>query len=203
MAAVAVLVLAAGVAPASALEAQLPRLAVAGARVVATLELRDLLRDQFLEVVQQGRAIFLQVQADFWEDRRLGDRLALTTPQLTYRIDRGGERGVIVTDQFGTRTEHQDITRPLEIRIDLGPASSLVDDRSYYAQVNVTAATVPERTLEQAGAAMLDDPQSAEGLAGLGRLVFRTLLRIGQYLDTTAAEATSRTLSGLAIRSAS
>ena len=180
----------------------MPRVAVLGSRVTATLELRDLLTNQFLRVIQQGRAVFLQVQADFWENRRLGDRLALTTPPLTYRIDRSGDRGVLITDQFGTRTEHPDLTRPLEIRIDLGPSSALVDDRSYYTQVNVTAATVPERTLEQAGAAMLGDPQSAEGLAGLGRLVFRTLLRIGQYLDTTAAEATSRTLSGLAIRSA-
>jgi len=187
-------------APASAFDVSVSRVAVTSSRVIATLELRELLRDQFLQVVQQGRAVFVQVQADLWEDRRFADRLALTTPQLTFRIDRAVDRGVVLVDQFGTRTEHPDLDAPLPMLVDLGPEAALADDRSYYVQAEVTAATVAERDLQQAGAAFLGDPQSAEGLAGLGRFVFRTLLRIGQYLDTAAATATSRTISGAAIR---
>lgn len=187
--------------PAAAFEARVARVGVAAARVTAVVELRDLLRDQFQRVVEQGRAVFLQVQANLWEDRRVTDRLALTTPELTYRIDRAPERGVIVTDQFGNRTEHPDPTRPLTVRVDLGPATAVADDRSYYLQADIIAATVADRDIEQAGAAVLGDRESTEALAGLGRFVFRTLLRIGQYLDRASVRVTSDRFSGRAIRS--
>jgi hypothetical protein len=189
--------------PADALEVRVSRVGVTASRVVATVELRDLLRDRFLQVVQQGRALFLQVQADLWEDRRLGDRLALTTPALAYRIDRAGAGGIVVTDQSGTRADHPEVIAPVQVTVDLGPAGVLADERSYYVQVTVTAATVEERDLQQASAAFLGDPQSAEGLAGLGRFVFQTLLRIGQYLDASSATARSRAVTGVAIRAGS
>ncbi len=171
-------------------------------RVVATVELRDLLKDKFLQMVQQGRAVFVQIQADLWEDRRVSDRLALTTPALNYRIDRALDRGVVISDQFGNRVDQADVSLPLPLRVELGPATGLLDDGTYYVHAAVTAATVAERDIQQAGSAILGDPQSAEGLAGLGRFVFNTLLRIGQYLDTARAEATSGRFTGRVIRSA-
>jgi hypothetical protein len=188
---------------AAALEVRVSGVGVASSTVVATFEMRDLLKDKFLQMVEQGRAVFVQIRADLWEDRRVADRLALTSPALNYRIDRGVDRGVIVTDQFGNRVEHPELAAPLPIRVELGPASALVDDRSYYVHAEISAATVAERDIQQAGAAILGDPESAEGLAGLGRFVFNTLLRIGQYLDTARAEATSGRLTGIAIRSVS
>jgi hypothetical protein len=152
-------------------------------------------------VLQEGQAIFLQLQAELWEERRIADRMALTTPALTYRIVRDSSQGVIVTSQFGERAPHADRRAPLPLSVDLGPASVLMDQSRYYLRAQVTAATVADRDIDQFGTAIFGDEQSAAGLAGLGRFVFSTLLRIGKYLDSATAEATSSPYTGLQIRS--
>lgn len=186
---------------AAALEMRVEDIRAASARVSATLELRDLLRDRFLDVVRQGQSIFLQLQAELWEQRRLADRLALTTPALTYRIVGDGASGMVIVSQFGDRAAHADVRQPVPLRVDVGPASVLVDDRAYYLRAQVTLASIADRDIDQFGTAIFGDPQSAAGLAGLGRFVFGTLLRIGKYLESESAEATSGRYTGLRIRS--
>ena len=186
---------------AAALEMRVEDIRAAAARVSATLELRDLLRDRFLDVVKQGQSIFLQLQAELWEQRRLADRLALTTPALTYRIAGDGGSGMVLISQFGDRAAHADVRLPVPLRVDIGPASVLVDDRAYYLRAQVTLASIADRDIDQFGTAIFGDPQSAAGLAGLGRFVFGTLLRVGKYLESESAEATSGRYSGLRIKS--
>src|SRR5688500_11324538 len=119
--------------PALAVEARVTQLRVEGARIWTTVELRDLLRDNFLALVRQGRAIFVQLQADLWEDRRVFDRLVFTATPATYRVD-GDASGtaIIVTDQYGGSAAQSDARAPLTLRIDVGQATRLADDRSYY-----------------------------------------------------------------------
>jgi hypothetical protein len=186
---------------AAALEMRVGEVRAAAARVAATLELRDLLRDRFLELVKQGNSIFLQLQAELWEDRRIGDRLALTTPALTYLITGDGSSGLVITSQFGDRATLADLRVPVPLRVDLGPVSVLADDRSYYLRAQGTLATIADRDIDQFSTAIFGDPQSAAGLAGLGRFVFGTLLRIGKYLESASAEATSPRYTGLQIKS--
>ena len=186
---------------AAALEMRVDDIRAASTRVAATLELRDLLGDRFLDIVKQGQSIFLQLQAELWEQRRLADRLALTTPALTYRIAGDGASGMVITSQFGDRATHADVRVPVPLRVDLGPASVLADERAYYLRAQVTLATIADRDIDQFGTAIFGDPQSAAGLAGLGRFVFGTLLRIGKYFESESAETTSGRYSGLRIRS--
>lgn len=185
---------------ATALEMRVGQLRVVATRVAATFELRDLLRDKFLEIVQGGRPIFLQLQAELWEVRRIADRMALTTPVLTYRIVRDDTGGVVIMSQYGNRSTHGDLRAPVPLRVDLGSGSVLIDDRSYYLHAEVTAATVADREIDQWGTAIFGDEQSAAGLAGLGRFVFSTLLRIGKYLESGMAEATSARYTGQQIK---
>jgi hypothetical protein len=185
---------------AAALEMRVEQVRAASARVAATLELRDVLRDRFLDIVRQGQSIFLQLQAELWEQRRLADRLALTTPALTYRIAGDGGGGMVITSQFGERVPHADARLPVALRVDVGPASVLVDERAYYLRAQVTLATIADRDIDQFGTAIFGDPQSAAGLAGLGRFVFGTLLRIGKYLESERADVTSGGYSGLQIK---
>jgi hypothetical protein len=185
--------------PLSALELRVSTLQASSARVALALELRDLLRDKFLQTVEQGRTVFLQMQAELWEDRRIADRLALNTPALTYRVDRA-ENGVTVTDQYGNSMPHADVRMALPIRLDIGPASGLADDRAYYVRAEVTAATFEERDIDRMGAAIFGNDDSIAGLANLGRYLFGTALRIGRYLDSATAEVNSRRYTGLQIR---
>jgi hypothetical protein len=185
--------------PLSALELRVSTLQISSARVALALELRDLLRDKFLETVEQGRAVFLQMQAELWEDRRIADRLALTTPALTYRVQRA-EKGVTITDQAGTVVPHADLRMAMPVRLDIGPATGLADDRVYYVRATVTAATFEEQDIDRMGVAIFGNDDSIAGLANLGRYLFGTALRIGRYLESATAEVSSRRYTGLQIR---
>jgi hypothetical protein len=185
-----------------ALEVQLVRLRVAGPRVQAALEVRDLLRDKFLQLVRDGRAVFIQLDAELWEDRRVFDRIVITAPPATWRVDRdaaGGE-GVVLQDQHGDALRHADVRQPLPLRVDLGAATRVEDDLTYYIHATITAATVDERDIDQTGQAIFGDEQTGRGLAGLGRIVFKGLLRMGKYFESATAEVTSRRLTGKEIR---
>jgi hypothetical protein len=184
-----------------ALEARVTRIGVTGTRLWAALELRDLLRDKFLALVRDGRAIFVQLQAELWEDRRVFDRVVITTPPTTYRIDREVDgQTVVVLDQYGGSTRHADVRQAIPLRVELGPVDRVEDGQTYYLHAVVTAATVDESEIDQAGAAIFGEEQTARGLAALGRFVFRTMLRMGKYFESAAAEVTSRRVSGREIR---
>lgn len=186
---------------AMALEARVTQMRVSGARLWAAVEVRDLLRDRFLELVRDGKAVFIQVQADLWEDHRVFDRVILTTPPATYRIDPDtAADGIVLFDQYGGTSRHADVRQPIALRVELGLAERLEDDETYYLHTVVTAATVDERDIDQAGAALFGGEGSARGLAGLGRFVFRTLLRMGKYFESAETEVTSRRVSGRDIR---
>jgi hypothetical protein len=169
--------------------------------VSAAVEVGDLLRDKFLKLVRDGRAVFVQLEATLWEDRRIFDRVVMATPPATWRLDRdAASAGVVLQDQHGGLVRHADIRQPLSLRIDLGPAARVLDDATYYVNANVTAATVDERDIDRAGQAIFGDEQAGAGVASLGRFVFRTLLRMGQYLESATTEVTSRRVSGREIR---
>jgi hypothetical protein len=188
-------------APAHALEVRVTQLRITGTRVWAGLELRDLLRDKFLDLVRSGRSVFVQLEATLWEDRRIFDRVVITTPVATYRIDPDTDpQAVLVTDQYGDSQRHADVKQPLPLRIELGAATRVTDDAMYYLHAVVTAATVDERDIDQAGEAVFGEEQSTRGLAALGGFVFRTLLRMGKYFESAQAEVTSRRVSGREIK---
>lgn len=174
---------------------------VTGTRIWAAIEVRDLLRDRFLELVRNGKAVFVQLEADLWEDRRVFDRMVLTTPPATYRIDPDVDSGgVILFDQYGGTSRQADVRQPISLRVELGSADRVQDDQTYYLHTLVTAATVDERDIDQAGAAIFGAEESTRGLAALGSFVFRTLLRMGKYFESAQAEVTSRRISGRDIR---
>ena len=195
---IAALILA-SVTPMVALELKVSTLQVSSSRVSLVLELGDLVRDKFLDTIQQGRAVFLQLRAEVWEDRRIADRLTLNTPELTYRVNRA-ESGVTITDQRGNVVPHADTRVALPIRLDIGPASSLLDDAVYYVRAEVTAATFAERDIDRMGVAIFGDDDSIAGLANLGRYLFGTALRIGRYLESATADVSSARYTGLQIR---
>jgi hypothetical protein len=189
--------------PVLALEARITHVRVAGPRVSAAVEIGDLLRDKFLKLVRDGRAVFLQLEAALWEDRRVFDRIVTTIPPATWRVDRDpAGAGVLLQDQHGGLVRHADIRQPLSLRIDLASAARVEDDAVYYVNATVTAATVDERDIDRAGRAIFGDEQSgAGGLGTVGRFVFRTLLRMGKYLESATTEVTSRRISGHEIKS--
>jgi hypothetical protein len=162
-----------------AVETRVTQLRITGTRVWVAFEVRDLLRDKFLKLLRDGRAVFLQLEANVWEDRRVLDRVIIAAPLATWRVDQEANSGILLQDHHG---------------------GSVDDAGTYYVHARLTAATVDERDIEQAGQALFGDDQTTQGLAGLGRFVFRTLLRMGKYFESATAETTSRRVSGKDIR---
>jgi hypothetical protein len=184
-----------------ALEARVTEMRITGSRLWAAIEVRDLLRDKFLELVRQGKAVFVQLQADLWEDRRIFDRIVLTTPPATFRIDPDtASGGIILFDQYGGTSRHADVKQPISLRVEMGAADRVQDSQTYYLHSLITAATVDERDIDQAGAALFGEEESTRGLAAIGSFVFRTLLRMGKYFESAETEVTSRRVSGRDIR---
>jgi hypothetical protein len=186
---------------AAALEARVTRLRAAGPRVAAGIEVSDLLQDKFLSLVRGGRAVFLQLEAALWEDRRVFDRIVIALPPATWRVDRDpAGSGVLLQDQHGGLVRHADIRQPLVLGLDLGPAARVQEDSVYYLHARLAAASVDERDIDRAGETIFGEEGSNSGLVGLGRFVFKTLLRVGQYLESATTEVTSRRLSGRDIK---
>jgi hypothetical protein len=107
----------------------------------------------------------------------------------------------LITDQYGNRSTHADERAPLPVRVDVGPASALADDRSYYLHTVATAATFADRDIDQMGVAIFGDEQSAAALANLGRFVLGSILRVGRYLESASAEVTTPRYTGVQIKS--
>jgi hypothetical protein len=187
--------------PLFAVEVRVAQLRVAGTRVSAALEVRDLLRDTFLDLVRGGRAVFVQLEAELWEDRRVFDRTVAATPPMTWRVDRDTTGpGVLLQDEHGGMVRHADVRLPLPLRVDFGSADRIVDDAMYYVHATLTAATVDEREIDRAGEVIFGNDQSGKGLASLGRFVFNTLFRMGKYFESATTEVTGRRTSGRDIR---
>ena len=72
----------------------------------------------------------------------------------------------------------------------LGPAEK------YYVHVVATLGTLAEREAEDVGDAVFGRDSEASGLGALGRLVFKTALKVGDYLQSVSAESKSRKLAG-------
>src|SRR5262249_33699419 len=86
--------------------------------------------------------------------------------------------------------------RAMPIDVALGDPSRLTPSERYYVHVVATLGTLAEREMDDVGDAVFGRPTETNSLGSLGRLVFRTVLQIGDYLQSVTAEAKSRRLAG-------
>ena len=71
-------------------------------------------------------------------------------------------------------------------------ASAITLAQRYYVHVIATLGTLAEREVDDVGDAVFGRPSEANGLGSLGRLMFRTVLQVSDYLQSVSAEARSR-----------
>ena len=83
--------------------------------------------------------------------------------------------------------------------VDLGDAGRITPAQRYYVHVIATLGTLAEREVDEVGDAVFGRPSEANGLGSLGRLMFRTVLQISDYLQSVSAEARSRRTAGAEI----
>ena len=184
-------------ASAFALETRLIEIRAAGGSLFAALELRELFPAKFQTILQDGAAIHLRLQLELWEDRPVWDKLASPAVVSVFRMVLDPQtRAVKVADQYGEVSRQPAWQEPLSLRIDLGRPDSLSDGGRYYVRVLATLGTIAEKESAAASSVVFGDDDSSVSIAAMGKMLFRAVLTVNEYLQSVSAETRSRELSG-------
>jgi len=181
---------------ASALDVEIKTVRTPAGTVSAAIEVRDIIPDRFKKTIDDGGVLHLRIQAELWEARPVWDRLVYPAIVRVFRFTRGAGRSLSMTDASGVVTTTQEAPRAMPIDVALGDPSRLTPSERYYVHVVATLGTLAEREMDDVGDAVFGRPTETNSLGSLGRLVFRTVLQIGDYLQSVTAEAKSRRLAG-------
>lgn len=188
-------------APASALQARITEIRVAGGIVRASIEIRDLFPEKFREVLERGGAIHLRLQLELWEDRAIWDRLATPALVSVFRLILDpSTRQVSVADQYGEAARFPQWQEPLTLRLDLGRADALSDGGRYYVRAQGTLGTIAEREATAAGDAVFGNDEGGVTIGSMGRLLFHAVLQVTDYLQSVSSDSRTRDVTGREIR---
>ena len=183
-------------APAFALDVQIKDVRGPAAVVTTTIELADLIPDRFSKTLEDGGVLHLRLQAELWESRPVWDRLVYPALVRVFRFKRTTGGGLSVTNPDGTATTYPAAPRVLPVALDLGEAKRVTAAQRYYVHIIATLGTLAEREVDEVGDAVFGRSSEANGLGSLGRLMFRTVLQVNDYLQSVSAEAKSRRTAG-------
>jgi hypothetical protein len=183
-------------APAAALDVQVKQLHAPASGVTATIELRDLLPDRFKKTLDEGGVLHLRVQAELWESRPIWDRLVYPAIVRVFRFRRAASDGLSITDPSGTATTFAVAPRAMPVSLELGATNRVTTSGQYFVHVIATLGTLAEREVDEVGDAVFGRESETNSLGSLGRLMFRTVLQVNDYLQSVSAEARGRKTTG-------
>jgi hypothetical protein len=169
-------------AAAAPLDVAVKEVRASASTVRTTIQLRDVVPDRFKKVIERGGQLHLRVQAELWEKRPVWDRLVY--PAIVRMFHLGGSPPTA------------GIPNPLELTVDLGGRDRVAGAEDYYVHVIATIGTLAEREAEDVGDAVFGSEGDASGLGSLGRMVFRTALKVSDYLQSVSADVKSRKVHG-------
>ena len=163
----------------------------------ATIECAMCVPDRFRKMLDSGGVLHLRVQAELWESRPVWDRLVYPAIIRVFRLVRAASGGELsITDTPARRRAMPPCPIRCRSQLDLGHRRSHHASQKYYVHVVVTLGTLAEREVDAVGDAVFGRESEANGLGSLGRLVFRTVLQVSDYLQSVTSETRSRKLSG-------
>jgi hypothetical protein len=198
LALIVTLVLLAGHAsPLFALETKLVELRVAGGSLFAALELREIFPPKFQTILNDGAAIHLRLQLELWEDRPVWDKLANPAIVTVFRMVLDPQTRVVrVADQYGEVSRQPSWQEPLSLRVDLGRPDKLADGARYYIRALATLGTIAEKESAAASNVVFGDDDSAVSIAAMGKMLFRAVLSVNEYLQSVSSDTRSREVTG-------
>ena len=184
-------------APAAALDVQVKDVHATASAVRTTIELRGVLPDRFRKMVEEGTVLHLRVQTELWESRPVWDRLVYPAIVKVFRLGRAGSsRDVSIADTSGSANAITPMPPSMPMEVDLGDRGRVTATERYYVHVIATLGTLADREVDEAGDAVFGRESEANTLGSLGRMVFRTAVKVNDYLQGVSAEVRGRKLSG-------
>jgi len=182
-----------------ALTVDVKEVRASAATVHATVQLRDVIPDRFKKVVERGGQLHLRVQAELWERRPVWDRLVYPAIARMFRLwHQPPSRDLTVDEPSGVSTVFSALPNPWEVLLELGARDRIDATQRYYLHIVATIGTLADRDAEQVNDAVFGRGDD-NSLGSLGRMLFRTALKMSDYLQSVSADAKSRTLDGAAI----
>jgi hypothetical protein len=173
--------------PATALEARVTEVRLAGGTLRAALEIRDMFPAKFQSILTQGGALHLRLQLELWEDRSIWDRLAQPALVTVFRIILDpSTRQLSVSDQYGEISRQPAWQEPLTVRLDIGRAEAVDEGNKYYLRTLATLGTIAEKEATEAGEVFGGDDGSVS-LGSMGRMLFHAVLQVNDYLQSISA----------------
>jgi len=180
-----------------ALDLQVKDVRAVASIVQTTLEVRDVVPERFRTMLDAGNVLHLRLQAELWESRPVWDRLVYPAMTRVFRLARAASGGDIsISDGAGSTTSYPAVPNPLPLHLDLGNRDRVSASEKYYVHAIITLGTLAEREVDAAGDAVFGKASETNGLGSLGRLVFRTVLQVSDYMQSVTAETRSRKMSG-------
>ena len=182
---------------AAAFEVSLKHVSTPATAVVATIEIRDPLPDRFRRLIEEGGVLHLRIQAELWESRPVWDRLVFPAIVRVYRFARGlSGSGISIADSAGTTSFYAAAPNPMGMTIECGQSARIAASARYYLRLTATAGTLAQRDADDVGDVVFGRESESTGLGSLGRAIFRTVVKVSDYLQSVSAEATSKRMSG-------
>jgi hypothetical protein len=189
--------LVASASPAPALDVVLKNVHTPASIVTVAIEVRDPLPDRFRKLIDDGGVLHLRLEAELWENRPVWDRLVYPAIVRVFRLARavsGAE--ITIGDSAGSTRTYPAVPNPLSLPIELGDRSRISPSGRYYVRVMATAGTLAEREADDVGDVVFGRETESTGLGSLGRMVFRTLVKVSDYLQSVSAETSGRKMDG-------
>ena len=179
-----------------ALEVQVKDLGAVAATVRATVEVRDVVPERFKKMLETGNVLHLRLQAELWASRPVWDRLVYPAITRVFRLARAASGGDVSIADAGSSASYPTVPNPLPILLDLGNRDRVIASQKYYVHVVATLGTLAEREVDAAGDAVFGREAETNGLGSFGRMVFRTALKISDYMQSVSAEVKSHRMNG-------
>jgi hypothetical protein len=165
--------------------------------IVATVEVHDPLPDRFRKLIDEGVVLHLRVQTELWESRPVWDRLVYPAIVRVFRMARvASGRDIAITDSSGGLATHTTVRNPMPVEIELGKTDRVAASAKYYVHALATLGTIADREADEVGDAVFGRESEANTLGSLGRAVFRTMIKVTDYLQSVSAETTTRKTDG-------
>jgi hypothetical protein len=110
-------------------------------------------------------------------------------------------RQVSVADRYGEVSRQPAWQEPLTIRLDLARGDALTENARYYVRVQTTLGTIAESETAGAGDAVFGTDEGSVTLGSVGRVLFRAILQVNDYLQSVSADARTRDVTGRELKS--
>lgn len=167
------------------------------AAVLANIEVRDVLPDRYKRLIDEGGVLHLRVEAELWESRPVWDRLVYPAIVRLFRLGRAASgREISVSDSGGATRTYPAAPNPMPVDVELGNSTRIAASGRYYVHVMATLGTLAEQDAEQVGDAVFGRDSETNSLGSLGRRLFRTVIKVSDYLQSTSAETTTKKTPG-------